>query len=572
MELAAAGLGSLLPKLGTLLRDEYKLQKGVRGEIRFLQAEMESMQAALNRVSKQPAHQIDELNKLWVRDLKDLVNDIEDSVDAFKVRVYNDPEQAKPHSFRRFFDRTIRLLTKAKSRHHIADDIQDIKKRINEVSKRKDSYNTSNVVVQPDTVDIDPRMPSLYQDAAKLVGIDGPTQKLVDLLTRGEGVKKLKLRVVSIVGVAGLGKTTIANSMYERLQGQFESHAFVSVSLKPDMKQILSSILRQVSKDKCINAGEKDRDELLRSIREFLRENRYLIVIDDVWNVEAWEIIKCALIDKNVGSRVIVTTRNMDVAKSSSLDGEVYELDPLSDKDSRRLLCKMIFNEDDGIYSDMEEVTMKILKKCGGIPLAIITIASMLASMPKTKYEWYGVYNSMGSGLEKDKTLDNMRKILHLSYSDMPSYLKPCLLYLIMFPEDYNISRGDLVRLWVAEDFVDGKKGSNLYDTGRRYFNELVNRSMIQPTYINRVGVPQACRVHDMILDLIISLSAQENFSVIDEGLRLKSTVCKIRRMSLQGKVDGNRENSKKEQMILPTTVNISHVRSLIVLGNAVKN
>ncbi|KAG2557305.1 hypothetical protein PVAP13_8NG186800 [Panicum virgatum] len=197
-------------------------------------------------------------------------------------------------------------------------------------------------------------MPSLYQDAAKLVGIDGPTQKLVDLLTR-EGVKKQKLRVVSIVGVGGLGKTTIANFVYERLQEQFECYAFVSVSLKPDMKQILSSILRQISKDKCTNAGEKDRDELLRSIQEFLVKKRYLIVIDDVWNTEAWEIINCALIDKNVGSRVIVTTRNMDVAKFSSMDGDVYELDPLSHKDSRRLLCKRIFNEDNGIHSDLEE-------------------------------------------------------------------------------------------------------------------------------------------------------------------------------------------------------------------------
>ncbi|RLM58204.1 hypothetical protein C2845_PM18G04860 [Panicum miliaceum] len=229
MELAAAALSSLLPKLGSLLSDEYNLQKEVRGENRFLQAEMESMQAALNRVSKLPAHQIDELNKIWVRDLKELVYDIEDSVDAFMVRV-DAHVHDKPHSFRRFFDRTIGLLAKAKSRNHIADDIQDIKKRIDEVSKRKERYNSLDVVVQPDTVDIDPRMPSLYQDAAKLVGIDGPTKKLVDLLTRGEGAKKQKLRVISIVGAGGLGKTTIANSVYERLQGQFESHAFVSVS------------------------------------------------------------------------------------------------------------------------------------------------------------------------------------------------------------------------------------------------------------------------------------------------------------------------------------------------------
>lgn len=277
MELAVAALGNLLPKLGTLLSDEYKLQKGVRGEIRFLQAEMESMQAALERVSRLPAHQIDELNQIWVRDLKDLVYDIEDSVDTFMVRV--DGVHDKPHSFRKFFKRTMGLLTRAKNRHRIADDIQDIKRRIDEVSQRKDRYNSSDVVVQPDQIDIDPRMPSLYEDAAKLVGIDGPSEKIVDLLTRGEGVQKQKLRVVSIVGVGGLGKTTIANSVYERLGGEFDCQAFVSVSLKPDMKQILSSILRQVSHDKCTIAGEKDRDELLRSIKDFLMDKRYVLFV-----------------------------------------------------------------------------------------------------------------------------------------------------------------------------------------------------------------------------------------------------------------------------------------------------
>ena len=109
------------------------------------------------------------------------------------------------------------------------------------------------------------------------------------------------------------------------------------------------------------------------------------------------------------------------------------------------------------------------------------------------------------------------------------------------------------------------------YDTGERYFNELVNRSMIQLIHINKVGVAEVCRVHDMILDLIISLSTQENFAIILDGSHLKSTMHGIRRISLHDKVDGNREDSKEEQIILPTTVSISHARSLVVLGNAVQ-
>ncbi|XP_062201555.1 disease resistance protein RGA5-like isoform X2 [Phragmites australis] len=577
MELAMAALGRLLPKLGSLLTDEYKLQKGVRGQIKFLQAEMESMQAALKELSQLPAHQIGHLDKLWARDLNELSYDIEDSVDTFMVRIEDAPVGAKPHSLiRRLFDRIsgshnrlIGLLTKAKTRYHVVDDIEDIKSRIHDVAARRKRYKLNDIAVQPDTTAIDPRVPALFEEAAKLVGTDGPAEKISNLLTQGTDVQKQKLMVVSIVGVGGLGKTTVANLVYERLRGQFDCRAFVSVSLKPNMKQILSSILRQVSKDTCINAGEKELDELIRSIREILNDKRYFIVIDDVWNDETWKFIRCALVGNNLGSKVIVTTRNVGVATLCSVDGAKYELDPLSDVDSKRLLCKRIFIEVAEIHSEVEEVAKKILRKCGGVPLAIITIASMLASLRnKTKYEWYCVYNSMGSGLEKDKTLESMRGILSLSYNDLPYYLKPCLLYLSMFPEDYEIPRDRLVHMWAAEGFIVEEKETNLYEIGERYFSELVNRSMIQPVGKVEYGSATACRVHDMILDLIISLSAQGNFVIISEGPQLISPKCTIRRLSLQdSQVDSNEEDSKEEQVTQPTNVNMSHVRSLIVFN-----
>ncbi|CAO2152183.1 unnamed protein product [Urochloa humidicola] len=127
-----------------------------------------------------------------------------------------------------------------------------------------------------------------------------------------------------------------------------------------------------------------------------------------------------------------------------------------------------------------------------------------------------------------------------------------------MFPEDYEIRRSELVGLWVAEGFAVDKHGSSAYDIGDRYFNELVNRSMIMPVQMDEYGVATACRVHDMTLDLIISLSAQENFCTIPEVQHHKSTSCKIRRISLQG-----------EQKTLPTKENMSHARSLIVFRTA---
>ncbi|CAN6362824.1 unnamed protein product [Urochloa humidicola] len=572
MELAAGALSSLLPKLGSLLTDEYKLQKGVRGEIRFLQAEMESMEAALKMVSKLPAHQIDDLSKIWVRDLKELVYDIEDSVDAFMVGI-DAPMRASPHSFKKFFDRIIGLLTKSKNRHHIADDIQGIKKRIQQVADRREKYRIGDVVARPDdTAAIDPRLSALYQDAKNLVGIDGPAEKITSLLMDGEGVQKQQLMVLCIVGVGGLGKTTLANSVYQRLRGEFQSQAFVSVSVKPDIKKILNSILRQVSKIEKPKAEEWMLTELIDKIRGILEKTRYIIVIDDIWCKTEWVHIKNVLVENNLGNKVIVTTRNADMAEfcCSSVDGAVYELKTLSDADSKRLFCKRIFNKYDGIDSELEEVTQKFLKKCGGIPLAIITISSLLASRPrKSKLEWYDVYNSIGSGHDKYENMENMRGILSLSYHDLPCYLKPCLLYLSMFHEDYEFDKDRLVRLWVAEGFVEDN-GRNLYELGEGYFNELANRSMIQPVGNDEYGNVRACYVHDMILDLIISLSTEDNFATRSDSPNMLSSQTRIRRLSLQ---DSKKYVYSKEgdQVKLLETVDTSHVRSLVGFGDSSK-
>jgi hypothetical protein len=151
--------------------------------------------------------------------------------------------------------------------------------------------------------------------------------------------------------------------------------------------------------------------------------------------------------------------------------------------------------------------------------LAIITIASLLVTKNINKLQWYDVCNSIGAGLEKN--IDNMRKVLSLSYYDMPSHLRTCLLYLSMFPEDYEIDKDRLIRLWMAEGFIQCEREESLFEIGESYLCELVNRSMVQAIYDNSNGRVESCHVHDMVLDLICSLSSEENFVTIwkDVGL-----------------------------------------------------
>uniref|UniRef100_A0ACD5Z7V0 Uncharacterized protein n=1 Tax=Avena sativa TaxID=4498 RepID=A0ACD5Z7V0_AVESA len=178
---------------------------------------------------------------------------------------------------------------------------------------------------------------------------------------------------------------------------------------------------------------------------------------------------------------------------------------------------------------------MDILKKCAGVPLAIITLASHLASNRQIKpiSEWYVLLNSIGSGLTKgDTNLEEMRRILSFSYYDLPSHLKTCLLYLSIFPEDFYIGRNRLIRRWIAEGFI---QGDNLFEIGLSYFNELVNRSMIQPSDFDDYGEPTGCHVHDMMLDLICDLASEENFVTIMDFIKVDTPLGrKVRRLSVQ--------------------------------------
>jgi hypothetical protein len=238
-------------------------------------------------------------------------------------------------------------------------------------------------------------------------------------------------------------------------------------------------------------------------------------------------------------------------------------MQPLSNNASRNLFFKRVFSHEKGCPQEFWQVSENILKKCGGVPLAIIHIASLLANNHRieTKDRWYGLLNSIGHGLTEDHNVDDMRKILLLSYYDLPSYLKPCLLYLNIFPEDHKIMRDKLIWRWISEGFVySQKQESSLYEVGDSYFNELVNRSMIQPVGIDDEEKVEACCVHDMILDLICSISNEENFVTIFDIMERENS-------NLQSKV--RRLSIRKNKVDVPTT-SLPHVRSLTFSAYAI--
>ncbi|KAI5009500.1 hypothetical protein ZWY2020_011637 [Hordeum vulgare] len=267
-EVVTGAMGTLLPKLADLITEEYNLQRGVRGEIMFLKAEMESMQAALIKVSEAPIDQPPDIQvKLWAKAVRDLSYDLEDSIDKFMVRIETHGRPEKSHSFRDFIDKCLNLLTKGKIRHNIGIDIKEIKSRIKEVSERRDRYKVDSVAATKPagpTIDV-LRLSTLYRKATELVGTWEKSREVIQMLKEGDEVSQQQLKVVSIVGFGGLGKTTLANAVYKKLKDQvniekqkleFDCAAFISVSLDPNMKQIFKSLLHQLDMQNYPNINE----------------------------------------------------------------------------------------------------------------------------------------------------------------------------------------------------------------------------------------------------------------------------------------------------------------------------
>ncbi|CAM0958389.1 unnamed protein product [Alopecurus aequalis] len=561
---ALGAFGPLLGKLANLLANECGRLKGVRREIRSLKSELTSMHGALTKYTK--LENPDDQVKEWISLVRELAYDTEDCFDKFTHHLGDGRQDG---GFREFVRKTARRLKKLRARRGIASRISDLKIRIKEVKDLKSSYKLDDTACSTSShVASDPRLSALFAEEAHLVGVDGPRDDLAKWMKKeGNSSNTHHPRVLSIVGFGGLGKTTLANAVYRKVQGQFNCHAFVSVSQKPDTEKIIKDLISQVSLH---NTFTKDIDmwdekKSIAMLRELLHDKRYLIIIDDIWSLSAWDAIKCGFPENNCSSRIIATTRILEVAQSCCPGGDdhIYIMPPLSNINSEKLFFRRIFGSEDYCPDMLRQVSSAILKKCGGLPLAIISISSLLTHKPRLIEEWERVKRSIGSAMNNSQSLKGMKNILYLSYNDLQPNLKTCLLYLSIFPEDCVIGRKKLVRRWIAEGFISGDSGLSCEEVAEKYFYELINKSMVQPVDIGCDGKVHACRVHDIMLELIISKSIEENFITVINGRQTvwENSECLIRRLSIQH-IDQDIASVLKKK-------DLSHVRSLTVTSSS---
>ncbi|KAG6625230.1 hypothetical protein CIPAW_16G082300 [Carya illinoinensis] len=462
----------VLDKIATQLIDEAVSLSKVCSQVEWIEDELRRIQCFLKDAdAKQDG---DERIRNWIADIRDVAYDSDDVIDIYILKM------AQQRKFM-CFDCHPFMLGRFIARHNINRQIR----RGGEVTglavgRLREKRRSSAHACEDDTV-----------------GLVEDMNKLEARVIQGEPRRS----VISIIGMAGL---------------------------EYRVKEILQYLGKTI-----LGLGKADFDtmsneDLKEFLSKFLEERRYIIVLDDIWKIEVWDDLKAAFPDAENGSRIVLTTRFKDIALHADPRSPPHELCLLNDEDSWKLLSKKVcleWNSTRTLPPWSEGLGRQIVKKCGGLPLAIVVLGGLLSRKEASYSEWLKVLQSVHWQLTQDPTL--CADILALSYHDLPYYLKPCFLYLGLFPEDFEISARRLILLWVAEGFVQPRGQEPLEDVAEDYLEELIGRSMIQVAARKSNGRIKACIIHDLLREFAISKAQEDRFlEVIHQDDKVRSLLC----------------------------------------------
>ncbi|KAG7950981.1 hypothetical protein I3843_13G143800 [Carya illinoinensis] len=479
--------------------------------------------------------------KKWLHELKDAVYDAEDILDEIHTEVLrcklDDEFRTFASKVRKTFSTSLNPFVR-----EIEPKINDVVETLDHLVKRKDAIGLK------EGVGVKSSGRSSTTSLVKESDIFGRTddkEAIINLLL-SDNVSGNELCVIAIVGMGGLGKTTLAQLVYndDKMEKHFDLKAWVCVSDDFDVLKMTKTMLEKFGLSADSTDG-KSLDWLQVTLQQKLTGKKFLLVLDDVWNenYSEWEAFSNPFRFGVEGSRVIVTTREKHVA-SIMRSTEIHDLKTLQEGYCWSIFSKHAFcSGNSDAHPELEVIGRQIVKRCEGLPLAVKTIGALLWSELDVS-EWNKIMRSEIWDLRNDHVIPALR----LSYKYLPLHLKRCFAYCSIFPKDYHFKKEDVILLWMAEGLLPQVKDKTMEQIGDDYFVDLVSRSLFEQGQSSigyeelRFGMHEEMRfgMHDLINDLARFVSGQFTFRL--EGENSLDIVNKTRHVSFFNKLGGNSE------------------------------
>ncbi|KAI3463686.1 hypothetical protein Pfo_020349 [Paulownia fortunei] len=349
----------------------------------------------------------------------------------------------------------------------------------------------------------------------------------------------------------GLGKTTLAGKIFrdQAIQFEFPTRIWVYVSQEFTKRDIFLHILKEFT-SLTEDIHRKTDQELARLVAAHLERGKFLIVMDDVWTAEDWDKLQIALPKSTKMGKVLITSRQEEVALFANHNRPPHRLRFLDQDESWLLFCLEVFGKPE-YPSELEVPGKLIVERCHGLPLAIVVIGGILVTKFSASYDlsarrnaWQKVSQSVSTYLNEEDPQRRMENIISLSYDKLPYHLKECFLYLGMFPEDFEIPVWKLIRMWIAEGLIQQKDGISLEETAENYLDELINRNLLRIDKRKPDGKVKTCRIHDMLRDFCKTEAGNERENFLQEIKNSSgvfqptvSDIQKYRRLCIHSKV-----------------------------------